>query len=96
MNDKVAVLSALAQMKESPNSTARSLREFRRSARLLSGDQPRLIDEYPDQWVAVSDNSVIAHGKALETVLHQLDKKGVQRADVIVRFIERTKRTLVL
>ena len=96
MSDKATVLNALAEMDESPNSTARSLREFQRSARLLSGNQPRLIDEYPDQWVALSDNSVVAHGKALETVLQLLDTKGIDRADVIVRFIERTKRTLVL
>jgi glutathione S-transferase len=57
---------------------------------------PRLIDEYPDQWVAVADSAVMAHGDTLEQVLTQIDAQNISRADVIVRFIERTQRTLIL
>jgi hypothetical protein len=96
MSNKAAVLNILTQMNERPKSVARSLRKFQRSARMLSSNQPRLIDEYPDQWVAVSDNAVVAHGEDLKKVLQQVDKKGIPRADVLVRFIERTQRTLIL
>lgn len=96
MSNKAAVLSALAQMNERPESTARSLRKFQRSARALSSNQPRLIDEHPDEWVAVSNSTVVAHGNSLDAVLRQVDRKGVNRSDVIVRFIERTQRTLIL
>ena len=96
MSNKAAVLSALARMNERPDNTARSLRKFQRSARVLSSNQPRLINEYPDQWVAVSDSTVVAHGKSLDNVLRKVDRKGVRRSDVIVRFIERTQRTLIL
>ncbi len=96
MNNKAAVLSALAQMNERPENTARSLRKFQQSARILSSNQPRLIDEYPDQWVAVSDSTVIAHGDNLNNVLRTIDKKGYHRSDILVRFIERTQRTLIL
>ena len=96
MSNKAAVLSALAQMNEPPESAARSLRKFQRSACILSSNQPRLIDEYPDQWVAVSDSTVVAHGENLDTILRQVEKKGLHRSDVIVRFIERTQRTLIL
>lgn len=96
MSNKAAVLSALAQMNERPDSAARSLRKFQRSAWILSSNQPRLIDEYPDQWVAVSDSTVVAHGKNLDTILRQVEKKGIHRSDVIVRFIERAQRTLIL
>lgn len=96
MSNKAAVLSALAQMNERPDNTARSLRKFQRSAHVLSSNQPRLINEYPDQWVAVSDSTVVAHGKNLDNILRQVDRKGFRRSDVIVRFIERTQRTLIL
>ena len=96
MGNKAAILTALAQMNERPETAARSLREFQRSARVLSSNQPRLIDEYPDQWVAVSDGTVVAHGNSLNKVLRKVDKKGVCRSDVIVRFMERTQRTLIL
>ena len=91
-----AVLRALASLDEHPNNTALSLRKFQHSSQVLSGNHPRLIDEYPDQWVAVISSDVVAHGKTLKHVLRQVDKKGLSRSDVIVRFIERTKRTLVL
>ena len=91
-----AVVSVLTEMNEDPGNTARSLRAFQRSARVLSNDHPRLINEYPDQWVAVTDSTVIAHGDTLEQVLAQIDAKDIPRADVIVRFIERTQRTLIL
>ena len=96
MGHKAAILTALAQMNERPETTARFLREFQRSARVLSRNQPRLVDEYPDQWIAVSDGTVVAHGDKLDKVLRQIDQKGIDRSDVIVRFIERTQRTLNL
>ncbi len=96
MANKAAILTALALMNERPETTARSLREFQRSARVLSSNQPRLVDEYPDQWIAVSDGTVVAHGDKLNIVLRQIDQKGIDRSDVIVRFIERTQRTLIL
>ena len=96
MTNRDAVLTALAEMDERPEDAARSLHDFQRSASVLSSDQPRLINKYPNQWVAVSDGSVVAHGKNLDKVLSQVDKMGVRRSEIIVRFIERTRRTLIL
>ncbi len=96
MSNKAAVMSVLTQMSEHQSAMAESLRAFQRSARVLSDSHPRLIDEYPDKWVAVTDSTVKAHGDTLEQVLAQIDAQGVPRADVIVRFIERKQRTLIL
>lgn len=96
MTNKTAVLTALRDMNEHPRDTARSLRKFHRAARVLSDNQPGLIDQYPDQWVAVSDGAVVAHGDDLNRVLRQVDRAGIPRSDIIVRFLERTQRTLIL
>lgn len=96
MSKKVAVMSALTQMGENPKTMARSLRAFQRSARVFSNNHPRLIDEYPNQWVAVANSTVMAHGNTLNQVLKQVDAEGISRADVIVRYIDRAKRTLIL
>ncbi len=58
--------------------------------------QPRLIDAYPDQWIAEFDSNVVAHGKYLPEVLRQVDKSGIDRTQVTARFIERTPRRLVM
>lgn len=96
MTNKAAVLTAIKGMNERPADAARSLRKFHRSASVLSSKQPRLIDQYADQWVAVCDGTVVAHGESLEGVLHQVDDQGLSRSEIIVRFIERTQRTLIL
>lgn len=96
MTNKAIIMSALTQMDEHPGEVGRSLSAFQRSARVLSDSHPRLIDEYPNQWVAVADSTVIVHGNTLKQVLKQVDAEGISRADVIVRFIDRTQRTLIL
>lgn len=96
MSNKASIISALTQMGERPRTISRSLRAFQRSARILSDSHPRLINEYPNQWVAVADSTVIAHDNTLKKVLKKVDAEGVSRADVIVRFIDRTQRTLIL
>ena len=96
MSNKAAVMDVLTRMNEHPSAMARSLRAFQRSARVLSDNHPRLIDEYPNQWVAVADSTVMAHGDTLEQVLTRIDAEDISRADVIIRFMERTQRTLIL
>ena len=96
MSNKSIVTSALTEMNECPSKMARSLRAFERSARILSDNHPRLINEYPNQWVAVANRTVMAHGDSLEQVLTEGDAGDIPRADVIIHFIERTQRTLVL
>jgi hypothetical protein len=96
MSNKATVMSALAQMGERPGAAARSLRGFERSAQVLSSNHPRLIDEYGNKWIAISDSMVVAHGTSLDKVLRKVDRQKLPRSDVIVRFIERSPGTLVL
>lgn len=96
MSNKTVIMSVLKQMNEHPSKMAKSLRTFQQSARVFSDNYPRLIDKYPDQWVAVADSAVVASGDSLKQVLTQIDDQDIPRTDVIVRFIERTQRTLIL
>ena len=90
------VMALLADRKESPREIAASLRNFTESARILSRDHPRLIDEYPDRWVAVTRGAVRADGETHDEVLAKIDAAGIPRSEVIIRRIEREPRTLIL
>ena len=79
-----------------PIQVDRSLRTFRKAASVLSSDHPRLIDKYPKQWVAVHDGQVKAAATTLNAVLSQVDKAHLPREEVIIRFIDRNQRTMIL
>lgn len=79
-----------------PAEICEELKAFRETAMFLSSNRPRLIECYPDQWVALFANEVQAHGDELEAVLEELDMKGLPRERAIVRFLDTKPRTLVL
>lgn len=79
-----------------PKDVERDLRSFRSTARVLSSSHPRLIDRYPKQWVALYRGRVRASGSTFASVMAQIDKKGLPREHVIVRFIDRNQRTMIL
>ncbi len=79
-----------------PADIDRELQSFRKTARVLSSEHPRLIDRYPKQWVAVYGGKVKAHGRTFRSVLQQLDQEGIPRENVIVRYISKEQRTMIL
>ncbi len=79
-----------------PRDLRDEIQRFRRAARILSSKHPRLIDRYPKQWVAVYEGKVRAAGSTFNSVLAQVDKQGLPRRAVIVRFIDKNQRTMIL
>ncbi len=74
----------------------KELRRFRRTAQVLSRRHPRMIDAYPKQWVGVYHGKVAATGKTLTALLTALDKQAVPCQKVLIRFITKDERTLIL
>jgi hypothetical protein len=78
-----------------PEQTARALRRFHRAAQALSSDDPRFIDRYDQKWVAVHGRDVIA-AETLEQLLRDIDDAQIPRGEVVVRYIDRNERVLIL
>jgi len=74
----------------------RDLQEYRRAARVLSSKRQRLLERYPRLWVGVYRGKVVAKAKTLPTLMAQLDEREIPRRHVIVRFIDKNRRTMVL
>ena len=79
-----------------PADIDRELQSFRKSARVLSSHHPRFIDRYQKRWVAVYDGKTRAQGRTLQSTLREIDRKGLPREHVIVRYIDRNQRTMIL
>ena len=77
-------------------SVAGKMDKFRENVRQLSSAQPRLIDTYPKQWVALYNGEVAATGSTFASVMSAISQKGLPRDTVIVRFIEKNHRTMIL
>lgn len=86
----------LSQFGNDPEEIAKGLREFSKSAEILSNDRPRLIHEHPLQWIGVYRGEVSAKADDLETLLEELKRRDIPLGDTIVRFIEKNQRTLIL
>ena len=79
-----------------PEAAAERLRAFRESAAVFSSSQPRLISEYPQEWVAVYGGEVRAHAADFDALLAQVDAAGLPRHAVLVRFVEQHPRAMIL
>jgi len=92
---KKVVLLRLLQ-NQNPARLNRDLQEFRKAALALSSDHPRLIDKYPNQWVAVYRGKVAAHASTLNAILGKMKRKKIPQKHTIVRYVEKNKRTMIL
>ena len=80
-----------------PKQAVDELRQVQRSAQVLSTDHPRLIDLYLKRWVALHNGEVIADAATIEKLLERVDEIDPQsRSHVLVRFIDRRQRTMIL
>lgn len=86
----------LSRLGSDPEKIARGLREFSKSAEMLSNDRPRLINEHPLQWIGVYHGEVSAKADDLPSLMEELERRGIPLGDTIVRFIEKNQRTLIL
>ncbi len=85
-----------SQFENNPEKMVEGLREFSRSAQMLSDQTKRLVNEYPSQWIAVYCGEVTAKADDLETLIEEIEKQGIPLGDAIVRYIEKNQRTLIL
>lgn len=89
-------MDEIAALVGDPRTVDEELQSFRKTARRLSSRHPRMIERYPGQWVALHSGRVRAHGGSLESVLTEVDLKGLSRQQTIVRFIDDEPRTMLL
>lgn len=58
--------------------------------------QHELLAKYPDQFVAMRRDKIVASSPKLQTVLEQLEQRGIDRADVRIRFVSLDPRRYML
>jgi hypothetical protein len=79
-----------------PRDVEREMEEFRENAKRLSSHHERLIEEYPKQWVAIFENEVRARASTLRGLVKEIETLGLPRRRVVVRYIDKEERTMIL
>lgn len=79
-----------------PKKLDRELRAYRKSAQTFSSSRPRLIEKYSKQWVAVHEGKVKVAAKTFGTLLEEIEKQRLPRESLIVRFIDKDERAMIL
>ena len=73
-----------------------TLIEGKEAAQLLLEQHDELKACYPDQWVAVGRDGLVAHHENLEGLTEEYMKAGYTRNQVIVRLLETEPRLMIL
>jgi hypothetical protein len=79
-----------------PRKIAKDLRQYRSAAKILSSDHPRLVESHPKKWVVVYGGQVKIQGSSLDQVLEEADKQKLPKDQIIVRYLEKHRKTMIL
>ena len=73
-----------------------SLIEGKVATRRLLDEHDDLKERYPDQWVAVSRDGLIAHHEDLSVLTEEYRNAGYNRNQVAVKLLETEPRLMIL
>jgi hypothetical protein len=96
VKEKDSTIQEALKLIGDPNKVSEELQDFRRAARVFSSSQPRFIDKYSKQWIAVHQGKVRAQGRSFRSLLGQLEEKKLPRESVMIRYIDKNERTFIL
>ena len=94
--DKAMSELTIADVIGDPKSLDAELQEFRKNTRVLSSKRAHLIGKYSKRWVAIYERQVKADGSSLRQLLGKLDELDVPRDRVVIRYIDRNLRRMIL
>ena len=74
----------------------RTLPAFEANHRYLRENHAELLKEYPDQWVAVYEQRVVASDSTIKGVFNKVDQMGICRGDVVGEFMDTNPTPMIL
>ena len=93
-------MPALLERVSSRRPTAKVRREaderMQRDLEFLSASRDQLVTKYDEEWVAVFNETVVAHAHEIEELVAQLDEQNISSGQVIVDYLSKEQRALIL
>ena len=70
--------------------------EYQEVVHRMRKERPRLVSSYPDKWVAMGREGLLAVGDSMDQVLAQVEAQGVRGNDVVIEFMDTDPPVLIL
>ena len=70
--------------------------EYQEIVLRMRKERPHLAADYPDKWVAMGREGLLAAGDSMDQVLGQLEAQGVDGVDVVIEFMDTDPPLLIL
>ena len=70
--------------------------EYQEIVLRMRKERPLLASSYPDRWVAMGREGLLAVGDSVDQVLAQVEAKGVRGGDVVIEFMDTDPPVLIL
>ncbi len=65
--------------------------QFSRDLAFIDENRDKLLEDYGENWVAVYELKVIAHGKHYNNVLSQLERNNMPVGQIPIRYLSKHK-----
>ena len=72
------------------------LAEFQQLRIRMSEEHAGLIEQYPNRWVVVGLDGLLAVGDSEDEVFKTIDDKSIPRSEVVVEFLDTDPPVLIL
>jgi hypothetical protein len=86
----------LAEIIGDPQRLDAELQKFRKDTKLLSSKRMNFIAKYPKRWIAIYDGQVRADARSLKQILTKVDELQLPREGVVIRYVDRNLRRMIL
>ena len=65
----------------------RKYQQYSESVHFIDRDKSKLLSKYANNWVAVYNSKVIAHGEKYQDVVEDIKRKGLPIGEVALKFL---------
>ena len=72
------------------------IREFAKISSRLRSEWASLMEEYPDKWIAMGKEGVLAVGDSMDAVLEDVESQGYRGSEVAIEFLDTDPPILIL
>ena len=79
-----------------PAEAAAAIERYQRLAMCMDAERKELVKTYPDQWVAMSEDGIVALADTMGGLFKLLDEKGIRKEDVFHDYMNTKPQTWIL